>query len=144
MPSWSLDQVVRRMQAAGHRLTRTRRAVVRAVLESPPHFTVDEVRQRIPRVGRATLFRTMKLLQEIDVICRVLMEDGSLHYRLSTRGHHHHLVCTSCGQVEDFFDGEIRRLIDELGHSTNYRIEGHWLDVYGRCNACVALEEAAR
>ena len=144
MPSWSLDQIARRLEAAEHRLTRTRRTVVRAVLESPAHFTVDELGRRIPRVGRATLFRTMKLLQEIDVVCRVLMEDGSLHYRLSTRGHHHHLVCTNCGQVEDFFDGEIRRLIDELGHSTNYRIEGHWLDVYGRCHACVALEEAAR
>lgn len=144
MPSWSLDQIVRRLEAAGHRFTRTRRTVVRAVLESPAHFTVDELGRRIPRVGRATLFRTMKLLQGIDVVCRVLMEDGSLHYRLSTGGHHHHLVCTSCGRVEDFSDGEIRRLIDELGHSTNYRIEGHWLDVYGRCHACVALEEAAR
>lgn len=144
MPSWSLDQIGQRLEAAGHRLTPTRKAVVHAVLDSPGHFTVEQVGERTPGVGRATVFRTMKLLQDLAVVCRVVMEDGSLHYRLSTRGHHHHLVCTSCGRVEDFFDGGIRRLIDELGQSTKYRIDGHWLDVYGRCQACVALEEAAR
>ena len=139
---WTPDQIAERMAAEGHRLTPTRTAVVRAVLESPGHFTVEQLGRRVSSVGRASLFRTMKLLQDLGVVCRVLMEDGSLHYRLSTRGHHHHLVCTGCGRVEDFSDREIRWLIDGLARTTEYRIDGHWLDVYGRCNVCVALEGA--
>lgn len=139
---WTTEQIAEHMALGGHRLTPARRAVARAVLRSPGHFTVEQVSRRVPRVGRATIFRTMKLLQDLGVVCRVVMEDGSLHYRVSTRGHHHHLVCTGCGRVEDFSDHEIRRHIEGLARTTKYRIDGHWLDVYGRCDTCVALEAA--
>lgn len=140
---WTQQHIVEQIEACGHRATISRRAIVRQVLASPPHFTAEELARRLPAIGRATLFRTMKLLQDLGVVCRVVMEDGSLHYRLSSSGHHHHLVCVGCGRVEDFSDDEIRRLIDDLGRSTRYRIEGHWLDVHGRCESCAALEAEA-
>src|SRR3972149_4303176 len=109
-----LDLIVERLEMRGHRLTPSRRAVLRAVVEAPAHFTVEDVLQRAPGTGRATVFRTMKLLLDLNVVCRVLMEDGSLHYRLSTRGHHHHLVCRSCGRVEDFSKCDVSSLVEEL------------------------------
>jgi Fur family ferric uptake transcriptional regulator len=117
--------------------------VLEAVLAAPHHFTVDDVLRRARGVGRATVFRTMKLLQDLNIVCRVLLDDGSLHYRLSARGHHHHLVCRSCGRVEDFSTCDVSSLIDQLARSTAYEIEGHWLEVYGRCASCRAPQPTA-
>ena len=139
-----LDLVAERMEVEGLRLTRARKAVLEAVLEAGPHFTVDDVCRRARGVGRATVFRTMRLLQSLDMICRVRLDDGSLHYRLTrTRGHHHHLVCMGCGRVEAFTNCNVPALAEEVARSTGYEIEGHWLEVYGRCRACRQRSPAA-
>ena len=138
-----LDLIIQRLELRGHRITTSRMRVLEALLDAPAHFTVDDVLRQASDVGRATVFRTMKLLQDLNVVCRVMMENGSLHYRLSTRGHHHHLVCRSCGQVADFANCDVSSLIDQLARSTDYQIEGHWLEVYGRCAACRASERVA-
>jgi len=138
-----LDLIIERLELRGHRVTPSRRRVLEALAAMPAHFTVDDLLQRTRAVGRATVFRTVKLLQDLNIVCRVLMEDGSLHYRLSTRGHHHHLVCRNCGRVEDFSTCDVSSLVDQLARSTDYDIEGHWLEVYGRCRACRILESKA-
>jgi Fur family ferric uptake transcriptional regulator len=140
-----LDLVAERLEMRGLRVTPARRAVLAAVLEAGPHFTVGDVCQRARGVGRATAFRTMRLLQHLNVLCRVLLDDGSLHYRLNrTRGHHHHLVCTGCGRVEAFTNCAVPALAEEVAKRTDYEIEGHWLEVYGRCRACRSHPPAGR
>ncbi len=138
-----LDLITQRLAMRGHRVTGTRRRVLEALVSMPAHFTVEDVQREVPGVGRATVFRTMKLLLDLNVVCRVLMEDGSLHYRLSAMGHHHHLVCRSCGRVEDFANCDVGALIEQLRRATDYQIEGHWLEVYGRCSSCRILEPVA-
>ena len=138
-----LDLVIERLELRGNRITASRRRVIQTVLDSPTHFTVEDVLRHVPDVGRATVFRTMKMLLDLNVVCRVLMEDGSLHYRLSTSGHHHHLVCRSCGRVEDFSACDVASLVGELARNTGYEIEGHWLEVYGTCGSCKTLGPAA-
>lgn len=138
-----LDLIVQRLELRGHRMTASRRRVLEALVRAPAHFTVEDLFGLAPGVGRATVFRTMKLLQDLNVVCRVRMEDGSLHYRLSTRGHHHHLVCRTCGRVEDFSTCDVASLVDDLSRNTAYEIEGHWLEVYGRCASCRILESVA-
>jgi len=144
-PMTELDLVAERLEMRGLRVTPARRAVLAAVLEAGPLFTVDDVCQRARGVGRATAFRTMRLLQRLDMVCRVLLNNGSLHYRLNrTRGHHHHLVCTGCGRVEAFTNCGVPALAEEVARRTDYEIEGHWLEVYGRCRACRSRPPAGR
>ncbi len=138
-----LDLIIQRLGMRGHRMTGSRRRVLDVLVSMPAHFTADDVLRELPDVGRATVFRTMKLLQDLNLVCRVLLEDGSLHYRISARGHHHHLVCRDCGRIEDFSNCDVSSLIDQLSASTEYEIEGHWLEVYGRCSACRAMKPAA-
>ena len=135
------DLIIQRLELRGHRMTGSRRRVLEGLMAAPAHFTVDDVLRLAVGVGRATVFRTMRLLLDLNVVCRVLMEDGSLHYRLSTRGHHHHLVCRSCGRVEDFSNCDVSSLVRDLSRNTEYQIEGHWLEVYGRCASCRILEK---
>ena len=90
--------------------------------------------ERRRKVGRATVFRTIKLLLDLNILCRILLDDGTLHYRVSTRGHHHHLVCRECGRVEDFT--QLRRAARSSGSSrgrptTRSRATG------SRCTAAV-------
>ena len=133
-----LAAVVQRMEDRGHRVTAPRLSVLAAAADAGDQFTADEIAGRLPSVGRATVFRTLKLLVEMDVLCRVLFDDGTLRYRWSRRGHHHHLVCAECGAVEDFTACDVSELVRELTRQSNFRVEGHWLEVYGRCGACLA------
>jgi len=139
---YELEPVLQRLEDQGYRITPSRLAVVAAVLTHAGHFTVDDIMGQLRGVGRATVFRTMKLLAEIGIVCRVLLENGHLHYRVSRQGHHHHLVCVSCGGVQDLDDCIVADLVGELSASTGYNIEGHWLELYGRCGACRSAETA--
>ena len=140
-----LESVIRKLEALDHRVTPSRVAVIAAVLAQSGHFSVEDVLRQARAVGRATVFRTMRLLTELDVVCRVLLEDGSLHYRVSRRGHHHHLVCVSCGNAQDLDECAVSDLVRELAAATEYEIEGHWLEFYGRCAACrIPLAVAAK
>lgn len=138
----NLVAVVQRLEDRGHRVTAPRLAVLAAAADAGDQFSADEVAQRLPRVGRATVFRTLRLLVEMDVLCRVLLDDGSLRYRWSRRGHHHHLVCAECGAVEDFIGCDVAELVRELARRTSFTVEGHWLEVYGRCGACAGRPAA--
>jgi Fe2+ or Zn2+ uptake regulation protein len=138
-----IELIVQRLELRGHRMTGSRRRVIDAILLAPAQFTADDILHELPDVGRATVFRTMKLLLDLNVVCRVLLEDGTLHYRLSTRGHHHHLVCRSCGRVEDFSRCDVSALVEELRRNTEYEIQSHWLEVYGRCASCRVQEQEA-
>ena len=132
-----LQSVLHRLEEQGHRVTPSRLAVVTAVLGQTGHFTVDDILSQARKVGRATVFRTMKLLTDVGLLCRVLMEDGSLHYQVSLRqGHHHHVVCVSCGDVRALDECILTDVLGELSRSTGYEIEGHWLEFYGRCGEC--------
>jgi Fur family ferric uptake transcriptional regulator len=133
-----LESVTLKLEARGHRVTPSRRAVIAAILSQRDHFTVDDLLQRCRGAGRATVFRTVRLLTDLGVVCRVLLEDGSLHYRLSQRGHHHHLVCTDCGAVEDLDQCAVDDVVRGLSGESGFEVEGHWLELYGRCASCRA------
>ncbi len=132
----SLSSVLQKLEEAGHRTTAPRLAILAAAADAGDQFSADALARQLPRLGRATVFRTLKLLVDLDVLCRVLHDDGTLTYRWSRRGHHHHLVCTDCGAVEDFVGCDIGSLVDSAVARSSFTIEGHWLEVYGRCRNC--------
>jgi len=96
-----LIYITLKLEARGYRVTPSRRAVIALALAQTGHFTVDDLVTHCRGAGRATVFRTIRLLTEIGVVCRVLFGDGSTRYMVSWRGHHHHVVCTGCGAVQD-------------------------------------------
>ena len=89
-------------------------------------------------MGRATVYRCLTLLVEEGILCRVLLEDGSLHYQLSHRAHHHHLICTACGLSQDLLGCDIEGILSEKALHDGFRMDGHRLEVYGRCAGCQA------
>jgi Fur family transcriptional regulator, ferric uptake regulator len=132
------DDTAVRLAGMGHRVTATRRAVLDAMGASAAPFTIEDLCAAVPGVGRATVFRTVKLLQDHDVLCRVVLEDGGVRYQMSTGGHHHHLVCSQCGGVQEFADPTLDMLIQENARGSSFQLDGHSLELYGRCGQCAA------
>lgn len=134
----ALAGVVQKFEDGGYRVTAPRLKVLAEIADAGDQFSAEEIAARLRGVGRATVFRTLKLLVEMGVLCRVLLDDGTLRYRWSQRGHHHHLVCAECGAVEDFTVCDVTDLVREFTRLKNFTVEGHWLEVYGRCGRCAA------
>jgi Fur family ferric uptake transcriptional regulator len=130
------DETTARLAGVGHRVTAPRRAVLDAIARSATPFTVEELCAAVPNVGRATVFRTVKLLQEAEVVCRMMIEDGSVRYQLSHGGHHHHLICSECGAVKEFSDPQLDALIQQDADAEGFQLDGHSIELYGRCAAC--------
>ena len=126
------------METVGRRITGPRRAVLDKIASSSAPFTTEDLCEALPSIGRATVFRTVKLLHEMEFVCRVPLEDGTVRYQLSESEHHHHLVCRECTTVREFSDSEIDRLIAAQARTAGFRIESHSLELYGRCADCAA------
>lgn len=134
----SIESLERDVARSGHRVTGPRRELLQTMQGMGDHFTAEGLVAAAPRVGRATVFRTLRLLQDIGILCQVVLDDGALQYRLTSGGHHHHVVCSRCGAVNDFSSCDIQGLLDEIAERTGYAIDAHRLEVYGRCSECRA------
>jgi Fur family transcriptional regulator, ferric uptake regulator len=129
------------LRRRGLRWSSTRDAVVDAFLGAPHHVSVDEllarVRRREPGVGHATVYRTLRLLEETGLATSHQFGDGPTRYEPSAGTRHHdHLVCTGCGVIVEFEEPEIERLQDEVARDRGFVTESHRLELYGRCPTC--------
>lgn len=130
------DAIERLLARRGYRLTAPRRHLLEIMAALGDHFAADAVVTAAPGVGRATVFRTLRLLQELGVVCQVVLDDGAIAYRLAPEEHHHHLLCVECGAAEDFSSDRLEGVLAELEVKSGYLIEAHRLEVYGRCTVC--------
>jgi Fur family ferric uptake transcriptional regulator len=125
----------------GYRLTPQRHAVLKAIAGSHDHLTPAEictqVQQEHPNIGQATVYRVINLLAELKLICRVSLGGDSQSYLMRRPlEHHHHLVCSQCGRAVDFTNCDLSQLEQQLSEDTGFNIEGHILEVYGKCPSC--------
>ncbi len=128
------------LRETGLRITEPRVEVVEEIHGRQGLFTGEQLygdlRERGSGVGRATIFRTIDVLVELEILDRVHQPDGAHGYVLRSPGHRHHLVCSACGDVVEFQGCNVGDLIDDLATRTDFRIEGHWLEIFGTCGRC--------
>ena len=131
-----VDDIVTQLAHRGYRDTEPRRLVIAAAAAQGRPFTAEELCAALPCVGRATVYRGLRLLVETEQVCRVLLEDRELRYQLSHQGHHHHMLCAICGASADLVDCDVEDILRLAADRTGFRMSGHWLEVYGRCADC--------
>lgn len=123
-----------------YRSTRPRRAVIAAILAHQRSFTAEQIVSGVaviePRLGRATVYRTLEILASLDILTRVFGADGQPGYVVGVPGHRHHLLCSNCGTSVAFTDCPVDALVNDLSRSTDFTIDGHLLQVFGRCPDC--------
>ena len=125
------------LEDRGFRLTKPRRDVATAIEMQPDAFTAEDLCESLPNVGRATVYRTIKLLVDTGALCKLAMPDGAPKYSLARVGHHHHTVCVRCGKVGDFRDTTVERMLRSLAKEVDGQIVGHRMEVYVDCSDCV-------
>ncbi len=141
-PLTAHPDIVSLLEDRGYRSTAPRRAIIRILEGKQEGFTAEEIGNELPGVGRATIFRTIKILLEVGVICRLNLLDGAPRYSLSRIGHHHHTVCVKCGNVGEFRAATVERLMRGLGSGIPGEIAGHRIEVYVICDKCGNGQEA--
>jgi Fur family ferric uptake transcriptional regulator len=132
--------VVHELAQSGYRITRPRRAVIRALLEDEGYSNPAEVRERArrycPTVGLVTVYRTLDLLSELGFARRIHTEDGCHSYAAANHGHRHPLICRRCGAAVEFEGCDLAPFLARLSRETGYVIEDHLLELVGLCTAC--------
>ncbi|NJN14979.1 MAG: transcriptional repressor [Oscillochloris sp.] len=128
--------VRRAWQSAGLRITEPRERVLAAIVRFRTPFSAEQLYAELPETGRATVYRTLEQLHTTGWVARIHAQGGEDGYVASYPGHMHHLVCTNCGAVVIFEGCVVDALVDELARQTSFAIEGHLLQLYGRCERC--------
>ena len=134
------QQIEHAIAGSGRRLTGPRRTLAEALLTLGDHFAAEELLQAAPGVGRATVFRTLRMLQDSGLVCQVVLDDGRTVYRLGSEEHHHHVVCSDCGAVADVSSARLEKALGAISVETGYEVDAHRLELYGRCADCQARE----
>ncbi|HEX5141245.1 MAG TPA: Fur family transcriptional regulator [Dehalococcoidia bacterium] len=132
--------LVSELRDQGFKITSPRHVVIESVAGRDDNFTAEALATELAPIGRATVYRTLKLLVDRGLVCRLVLGDGSVCYRVSHTAHHHHLVCMSCGATEDVDLSDVENVLSKVREATEYDIVGHRLEVYGVCPECKARQ----
>ena len=119
----------------GLKMTEQRRVIARVLSDADDHPDVEQVYQRAtdvdPRISIATVYRTVKLFEEANILERHDFGDGRARYEEVSDEHHDHLIDMNSGEVVEFRNDEIERLQKEVAKRLGYRLVGHRLELYG-------------
>lgn len=127
------------LEDQGYRVTGTRRVVAQAVERRPEGFTAEQISDALPEVGRATVFRSLKLFSDVGVICKLNLPDGAPRYAVASgERHHHHAICVECGTVGEFRNSTVERVLRTVAGDIEGEILSHRMEFYIRCPACDA------
>jgi Fe2+ or Zn2+ uptake regulation protein len=138
------------------RVTAPRSEIIDCISRVPRTFTAEAICSELPHIGRATVYRTLKILQDADIVCKVVMPGDEMVYSVSADlnrepgaarnpSHHHHAVCTVCNAVRYFNAEVIERAVRALSRSVEGvmgEIIDHRIEVYDVCPRCIATDTA--
>ena len=126
-----------------YKLTPQRRIILKVFLEKDSsHLSAEElysiVKESYPEIGLATVYRTLDLLAELGILQKMDFGDGKSRFELNDEDvhHHHHLICISCGKVQEFELDLLESLEDSIHENMGFEIINHRLKFYGYCSEC--------
>ncbi len=137
--------ILQKLKEQGYKLTPQRKAVIDTILNNDhKHLNTEEIydalKEQYPKMGLATVYRTLIVLDELSVISKINFDDGYIRYEIitdSSHHRHHHLICNRCGKVievmEDLLD-DLEKIVEQ---KYEFKIIDHNLKIYGLCKECL-------
>jgi Fur family ferric uptake transcriptional regulator len=135
------------------RWTMPRDAILSFLKRTSEHVTAKDIFQvlqrEFPGLGLTTVYRTLDLLNRAGIVTKINTGDGQGRYECAEggeKGHHHHLICTSCGKIQDYLDFEteelelVKKTESILARKFGFETSGHNIEFLGKCSACMARE----
>lgn len=143
----SQERFIKLLKEKGMKITQQRLLVLEVLANHRDiHMAVEDiydlVREDYPEVGLATVYRTVQLLLEMQLVDRIHLDDGCVRYELGhlfdgeTKHSHHHLICKKCGKILAFEDDLLEDLEEQIERKMGFRIIDHELKFYGQCREC--------
>ena len=134
--AYNESNILAALEEHGNRMTSPRRQLAALLARQTESFSVEEIVAGMPSLGRATVYRTMRLLVDVGILCKTAMPNGAPRYSLDGAPHHHHLVCVSCGRIDEFRHPVLERMLRTMESQSAGEFIGHTLELYHRCGAC--------
>jgi Fe2+ or Zn2+ uptake regulation protein len=132
-----------RLRHVGQRLTTNREALVETLASAPRPLTIPEILARRRGLAQSSVYRNLVVLEEAGIVHRVIGGDEFARWELAEdlTGHHHHLICASCGRVEDVpasagLERSVAAAAAAITRATGFRTQRHRVDLVGLCKRC--------
>ena len=138
---WSdiMEEAAALLKQKGLKVTPQRLAILNLLRNTKEHPTAETIYKKLasdfPTMSLATVYKTLEVLKNIGLIQELNVGEGSFRYDANTNSHPH-LVCLSCGKVEDLDESVLQNLIEEVKKHTDYKLVEQKLYFYGYCPAC--------
>lgn len=145
------ERIIRTLEEAGHRVTEPRTQLAKAVAAQRGRpFTGEDLYEELKRkgLGRATVFRTLKLLQDLGILSRLHLPEGCQHYVVSPPDqqhdteHHDRIICRECGRVAYLANCPMGDVIQRIAKESGFKVDTHHLDFLGVCADCLTEQES--
>ncbi len=129
------------LEQKGLKVTKQRRQILDYLLGTKKHVTSEEIyrdlNEQDPSLGRATVFRTLHLLEDAGFLDKINFPDGKHRYEHKfSKPHHDHMICVSCNRVIEFTNPTIEKLQDEITRQVRFKSLWHRHEIFGRCKQC--------
>ncbi|MGL4875721.1 MAG: Fur family transcriptional regulator [Clostridium sp.] len=142
--SVDMQELKESLKQKGYKLTPQRRAIVDTIIKNEgKHMTAeeiyDEVKKDCPEIGLATVYRTVILLEDINLLSRLDLSDGCSRYEIvhdDEEHRHHHLICNECNKVFEVEEDLLDQLEERVENKYKFKIKDHSLKFYGTCVDC--------
>ncbi len=129
-----------RLRENGLKSTGQRDDIARVFFELRRHISAEELYAEVkkvnPHVGYATIYRTLKLLKECDLLVERHFDEGQARYEVAGEHHHDHFICERCGKIMEFENDELERLQQAIAQKLGVLLAHHKLELYGLCADC--------
>ena len=129
-----MNKIERLCIEKGMRMTDQRRVIAKTLSDSEDHPDAEELYQRAskidPKISLATVYRTVRLLEEAGIIERHEFRNGRARYEEVTEDHHDHLIDVKTGEIIEFFDEELEKMKESIAERLGYQLVDHRLELY--------------
>ncbi len=137
------DEVEVLLRRADQRYTTSRRRLVAALQAGDGPLTITQITAADETLPQSTTYRNLTTLEDVGAVTRIVTSDDFARYELGEHltEHHHHLICSSCGDVTDFSLGSVDetaldRALQQAASKADFNVDAHRLDLLGTCARC--------
>ncbi|MCL5056636.1 MAG: transcriptional repressor [Actinobacteria bacterium] len=140
-----INDVEEKLRSKEYKLTSRREHILRVLLENKDkHLSAEEVynlvKVKAPDVGLATVYRTLELFCDFDIIHGMDFGDGRKRYEFGGDDfmghHHHHLICLKCGVILEVAEDLLEDLEERVNRDLGFDVQNHQLKIFGYCRNC--------
>jgi len=138
----SLEEFKALLKSNNLKFTTQRESIFKTLFEYDEHFSPEDlynlIKKKYPKsnIGITTVYRTLTLLEENKLVTSISFGIQGKKYEFGQKNHHDHLICTKCGDIEEFEDETIEKLQEKIANIRGFKMTEHIMQLFGVCRRC--------